>query len=85
MLTKDNDEKKKKSRDLVPKLGEVLKETSFRNQADRQEMGSKVLGLIHAETWFKSWKIMYPPLELPVFSVFFRYVVIDIVTVIIKF
>ena len=84
-FTEDNDLLLWKSRELVPKIGEVLKETSFRSLSSRQDMWCKVLELLHEEAWFKSWKVMYPPLELSVFIGFFRYIVMDIVTAIIKF
>ena len=84
MFTEDNDLLLWKSRELVPKIAEVLKETSFRSLSSRQDMWCKVLELLHEEAWFKSWKVMYPPLELSVFSGFFRYVVMEKVTAIIK-
>ena len=84
-FTEDNDLLLWKSRELVPKIGEVLKETSFRSLSSRQDMWCKVLELLHEEAWFKSWKVMYPPLELSVFSGFFGHIVMDIVTAIIKF
>lgn len=85
MLAEDSNLLLWKSRELFPKIREVLKETSFRNLAIKQEMWCKPLGLYYEEAWFKSCKAMYPLLELPVFSGFFRYIVMDIVTAIIKF
>ena len=85
MFTENNDLLLWKSRELVPKIGSVLKETSFRSLSSRQDMWCKVLELLHEEAWFKSWKVMYPPLELSVFSGFFGHIVMDIVTAIIKF
>ena len=47
MFTEDNDSLLWKSRELVPKIGAVLKETSFRSLSSRQDMWCKVLELLH--------------------------------------
>ena len=76
------------STDIVAAIGNILQETSFSDLKSRESMWSLVLEILQDQKWYFAWSDLVGKCEYQnksVFSGFFRFIVFDIMTSIIKF